>query len=189
MIRFAKPEDASQAMDLVMIVLKDMELDIFNKLSEEKVKELLVQAYIEEPDYRYGYNNAIIKEVNNEVAGVVFGYPNEREKTIDDAFVAFLIKNDLTEEYRLFHDLETFENEWYLDTIVTSPTHRGKGIASELINALPELAKKHNKSIIGLNVDKINDNARKVYLKNGFVQVGEIEIAHHDYDHLQKDIS
>lgn len=188
MIRIAEPKDASEAMDLVMIVLRDMELDIFNKLSEEKVKELLVKAYIEEPNYRYGFSNAIVKELDGKVAGVAFGYPDHMEKTIDVPFINLLLEHDLTEEYKLFNDEETFKNEWYLDTLVTSPDFRGQGVARELLDALPELAKQHDRHVVGLNVDKINDNARRIYLNNGFEKVGQIDIANHDYDHLQKEV-
>lgn len=186
MIRLAEPKDANEAMDLVMIVLRDMELDIFSKLPEQKVKELLVKAYIEEPDYRYGFNNAIVKEIDGQVAGVAFGYPDHLEETIDDAFINLLLAHDLSEEYKLFDDEETFKDEWYLDTLVTSPNFRGKGVARELLDALPNLAKQHNRTKLGLNVDKINDNARRIYLNNGFEKVGQIDIANHDYDHLQK---
>ncbi|MFW3586974.1 hypothetical protein ACODGR_00505 [Vagococcus fluvialis] len=43
MIRLADPKDANQAMDLVMIVLEDMELNVFNQLPKTKIKELLIQ--------------------------------------------------------------------------------------------------------------------------------------------------
>lgn len=188
MIRFAKPDDAKQAVDLILIVLRDMELAIFDKLSENKIKELLELAFVKEPDYRYGYNNAIVKELDGKVAGIAFGYPDHWEDSIDDPFINILLQNDLTEEYRLFSDPEVFKNEWYLDTIVTSPDFRGQGIAPELLNSLTKLALKHDRTKIGLNVDKINEHARHIYIKNGFEKVGEIDIANHDYDHLQKKV-
>ncbi|TPO52334.1 hypothetical protein FJV53_24115 [Salmonella enterica subsp. enterica serovar Typhimurium] len=55
MIRLADPKDANQAMDLVMIVLEDMELNVFNQLPKTKIKELLIQGFIEKPTYRYGH--------------------------------------------------------------------------------------------------------------------------------------
>ncbi|HCM89300.1 MULTISPECIES: GNAT family N-acetyltransferase [Vagococcus] len=186
MIRSAEPKDANEAMDLVMIVLRDMELDVFNKLAEDDVKKLLIKAFIKEPNYRYGFNNAIVKEIDGHVAGVAFGYPDHLEKNIDDAFINLLLNHNLSEEYKLFHDEETFKDEWYLDTLVTSPDFRGKGVARELLDSLPYLAKKHNRNKLGLNVDTINESARRIYLNNGFEKVGQIEISNHDYDHLQK---
>ncbi|MGX6969814.1 GNAT family N-acetyltransferase [Vagococcus bubulae] len=189
MIRFAQKEDASQAIDLVMIVLKDMELDIFEKLSDKEVKELLVSAYIDKPTHRYGYKNAIVKEIDGKIAGVAFGYPHHHEKTIDDGFYDILEQNNLPKDYRLFTEEEAFDDEWYLDTLVTSPKFRGQGVAKELLNSLPDLAKQTGLTTIGLNVDKINDNAKRIYLNNGFEKVGETNIAGHEYEHLQKNIS
>lgn len=97
MIRLADPKDANQAMDLVMIVLEDMELNVFNQLPKTKIKELLIQGFIEKPTYRYGFQNAIIKEINNEVVGVAFGYPDSLEETIDQDFIDLLAENDLPE--------------------------------------------------------------------------------------------
>lgn len=189
MIRFAEKKDASQAIDLVMIVLKDMELDIFDKLSEDEVKNLLVTGFIEKPTHRYGYENALVKEIDGEVAGVAFGYPHHLEKNIDEGFFEILEQNNLPiEKYRLFTEEEAFDNEWYLDTLVTSPNHRGKGVAKELLNSLSELATQSNLSIIGLNCDLVNDNAKRIYLNNGFEKSGEIDIAGHRYEHLQKHI-
>ncbi|MGO2083402.1 GNAT family N-acetyltransferase [Vagococcus sp.] len=186
MIRPAQPEDAFKAMELVMIVLKDMELDVFDKLSEQQLKNLLAEAFQDLPDYRYGYRNAIVKELDNDIAGIAFGYPDHLEKHIDSPYIDFLYSRNLSDEYRLFNELETFKDEWYLDTIVTSPHFRRRGVASDLLDSLPILAKQHDRQIIGLNVDQVNKGAQKVYLNNGFGKVGEIEIAGHQYDHLQK---
>lgn len=188
MIRLAQPKDASEAMDLVMIVLRDMELEVFNKISEEQVKELLVTAFVDKPNYRYGFKNALVKEIDNQVAGVAFGYPDYIETSIDDDFIQLLLENGLTEEHKFFHELETFKNEWYLDTLVTSPNFRGQGVARELLDSLSTIAKEKECPAIGLNVDKVNESARRIYLNNGFSKVGEIDIANHRYDHLQKNV-
>ena len=190
MIRLAEPKDASEAIDLVMIVLKDMELEVFNKLPEEKITELLITKKKEKSTYRYGFKNALIKEVDNKIADVVFGYPDHFEATIDNEFIDLLIENNLSEDYQFFNkeEVETFKNEWYLDTLVTSPQFRGKGIARELLDALPTIAKEKNCPTIGLNVDKVNSNARRIYLNNGFEKTGELDISNHRYDHLQKSV-
>lgn len=189
MIRFAKKEDASDVIDLVMIVLKDMELEIFNKLPETKVKQLLVTGFTEKPNQRYGYKNALVKEIDGNVAGIAFGYPDHKEPTIDKDFYEILEANDLpAEEYRFFTEIEAFENEWYLDTLVTSPNYRGQGVAKELLDSLSKLAEQDNMTTIGLNVDKVNENAKRIYLNNGFKKVGETTISGHEYEHLQKTI-
>ena len=190
MIRLAEPNDASEAIELVMIVLKDMELEVFNKLSEEKIKELLIIAFKEKPTYRYGFKNALVKEIDNKIAGVAFGYPDHLEASIDNDFIDLLIEHNLSEDYQFFdkEEVETFKNEWYLDTLVTSPQFRGSGVARELLDSLPLVAKDTNCLSIGLNVDQVNSNARRIYLNNGFKKTGELDISNHRYDHLQKSV-
>lgn len=188
MIRSATPHDATEVVDLILIVLRDMELDIFNTLTEERVTELLVTAYNEYPLYRYGYKRVTIKEIDGKVAGIAFGYPSHLEKNIDNDFITLLIKQGLTKDHAFFNDSETKENEWYLDTLVTSPDFRGQGVATELLNSLDERAKMDGESIIALNVDQINDRARAIYLNNGFKKTSEMMIANHNYDHLQRKI-
>lgn len=188
MIRPAQEKDASSVIDLVLIVLKDMELSIFERLTEVEVKSLLMEAYINEPDHRYGFHNALVKEINQQIAGVLFSYPHSIEETIDEGFINTLLSNGLTADYRLFHEKETFKNEWYLDTLVTSIDYRGLGVAGELLDAVCELAKENNYNTVGLNVDKINEHAKQIYLKKGFKSIGEITISNHLYEHLQKQI-
>ncbi len=186
MIRPARPEDALEAANLIMIVLKDMDLDIFNRLPEEQVRDLLVQSYMKDEVYRYGFRNALVKEINGSVAGIVFGYPDHLENDIDNAFITVLSENNLSEEFKLFTEPEVFQNEWYIDTLVTSPDFRGQGVASELLIAIADLAKQCDKQVLGLNVDKVNEHAKQIYLRSGFENVGELTIANHTYEHLQK---
>ena len=83
---------------------------------------------------------------------------------------------------------ETFPNEWYLDSISVSEDFRGQGIGSRLLEALPKLAKKANRSVIGLSVDEKNPKAKKLYERHDFKVVGQRMISGHLYDHMQKNI-
>ncbi|MGY3765949.1 GNAT family N-acetyltransferase [Vagococcus vulneris] len=188
MIRNAEKKDAKEVIPLIMIVLRDMELNIFQKLSEEEIISLLEIAYVEFPNYRYGYNRAIVKEIDSQIAGIAFGYPDEIEDTIDDDFIQLLISQGLSEDYRFFNEKECFADEWYLDTLVTSPHFRKQGVAAELLSALPKVAVNSGRKIIGLNCDTVNDKAKSVYLKQGFKKVGEMILADHHYNHLQLNI-
>ena len=61
-------------------------------------------------------------------------------------------------------------------------------IGSRLLEALPKLAKKANRSVIGLSVDEKNPKAKKLYERHGFKVVGQRMISGHLYDHMQKNI-
>ena len=56
------------------------------------------------------------------------------------------------------------------------------------LEALPMLAEKANRTIIGLSVDQQNPQAKKLYERHGFEVVEETEISGHQYEHMQKTI-
>lgn len=185
MIRFAKKTDTHEIADLIMVILEDMELPLIQQLGSETVKSLLMQA-MANPAYRYGYSQGLVLEQGGEIAGVAFGYPDEAEETIDEPFSAVLAANGLDATQKLFVDKESFPDEWYLDTISVNETYRGQGVGSQLLEALPLLAEKANKSCIGLSVDVANPKAKKLYERQGFIVVGERWLSGHLYEHMQK---
>ncbi|KAF1295658.1 GNAT family acetyltransferase [Enterococcus sp. JM4C] len=188
MIRFMTKEDGAAVAPLILVILKDMELPFVAQHGEALTIKLLTEA-IADPTYRYGYTKGIVKEVAGKIAGVAFGYTSEEEPTIDAPWTKILAAHGLDETSQLFTDPETFPDEWYLDTICVAEEFRGKGIGSDLLDALPMIAARDGKSVIGLSVDEANPGARRLYTRKGFKKVGEVPISGHLYDHMQKDIS
>ncbi|MHC5227152.1 GNAT family N-acetyltransferase [Enterococcus sp. LJL99] len=187
MIRFATKKDGQAIAPLILVILKDMELPLLDIVSEETIVEILSEA-LGDPTYRYGFERGIVYEVEGEIAGVAFGYPSEDEPQIDEPLKKVLKKYDLPEDVQLFVDPETLPDEWYLDTISVNEKFRGTGIGSKLLNALPDIAKRDGKKIIGLNVDQANPAAKKLYARKGFETVEEMTLSGHLYDHMQKKI-
>lgn len=188
MIRPAKKTDAPKIAPLLLIIWKDMELEIFKQEKELKILETLIEG-IELENYRYSYKNIYVYEKNGEIAGVLAGYKGEKEPTLNGDWQKLAKKHHLTYTKSLFQDKETCPGEWYLDSFVTSETFRGQGIGSELLAVLPEIAQNDGETIIGLNCDKQNERAKWLYERNGFIKVGEKLIAGHYYDHMQKQVS
>lgn len=187
MIRSAKREDGPKIVKLLMVILKDMELPFVKKYGEAETTKILLKA-MEDPTYRYSYTRGIVKEINGEVAGLLFGYKSEDEPTIDDGWQRVLRRSGMDIEDCLYNGEETFPGEWYLDSISVDPAFRGKGIGAELIEAIPMLAEKEGKSLIGLSVDEVNPDAKRLYERMGFKVVGERMISNHRYEHMQKTI-
>ncbi len=120
-------EDRFAMAKLVLVILKDMELPFVAEIGEEKTLEILAEAMLE-PDYRYGYTRGLVNEIDGQVAGVAFGYPDKDEPTIDEPLTKILESYGLDKEMKLFVDQETLQNEWYLDTICVDekiPRKRG----------------------------------------------------------------
>jgi len=187
MIRGAELKDGPEIAELIMIILKDMELPLVEELGHEEIVRLLIEAY-PNPKYRYGYARGIVYEKEGEVAGVAFGYPDQDEAQIDLGFQEVLQANGYSPEKQLFGDPEVFPDEWYLDTLVTAPKYRGYGIGSALLEALPKFALAANKQSIALNVDLANPKAKKLYSSLGYEKVEELIISDHTYEHLKKNL-
>ena len=187
MLRSAKISDAEQVVPLIMIILKDMELPFLLKYGEEKVTTVLKKGFMTET-YRYSYKRALVVEEEGEILGVAFGYNESEESTIDDPLFPILKEEGIGEAEKMFTDKEAFENEWYLDSIAVRSDQRGKGIGALLLNALPEFARSQGADKLGLSVDDANPRAKKLYMREGFEEVGRKTISGHLYDHMQKRI-
>lgn len=185
MIRQATSFDAPEIAPLLLTIWKDMELPIFETENEEMVTKALAKAILL-PDYRYYYKHIHVYEKDQQIAGVVAGYPSKIEPLIEEPWKQIIAELHLTYTKPVFVDLETLPDEWYLDSLVTSPAFRGQGIGSALINALPQIAEATGENVIGLNCDLQNPDAKRLYQRLGFVKVAEIEIGTHLYEHMQK---
>lgn len=70
--------------------------------------------------------------------------------------------------------------EWEIENIVVSNEFRRRGIASALLNALFEAARKADGPRFDLEVRESNVAARQLYTKRGFFQVGKRPNYYHD---------
>lgn len=184
MIRDAQRKDAKEMTELFKIILTDMELPIMAEVSWEDLKPALVEA-AEDERYRHSYKNAIVKEIEGKVAGLCYGFKGGLGEGVYEPLETVLRKHHLP-LFEPFTDAETVKGEWYLDTLVTSPEYRGHGIGKALMEGAYNKARSEGLSVIGLNVDHDNPRAKKLYERQGFKKTGEVVIAGHRYDHMQK---
>jgi ribosomal protein S18 acetylase RimI-like enzyme len=78
----------------------------------------------------------------------------------NDRFVAFA-------GYRSMTSLHS-GNMIYIDDLCTLESHRGKGLASQLLDYVKSIAIASHKDAVVLDTDFTNNTAQKVYLKSGF---------------------
>lgn len=185
MIRQAKKSDAPKIAPLLLVIWKDMELPILEVETEEAITIALVEA-IQTEDYRYSYRHLHVFEKDGDIAGVLAGYPGKIEPDIDHAWNAIAKKHGITYDAPIFVDKETFPGEWYLDSIVTNEKYRGHGVGTALLAKLTEIAAKDGEKVVGLNCDKGNPHAKRLYERLGFHVTGEITLSGHNYEHMQK---
>lgn len=186
MIREARKEDAEEIIELFKIILTDMELPIMMEVSWERLKPALVEA-AEQENYRQSYKNALVKDCAGKIAGFCFGYQGGLADIVYAPLATILDAHNLP-HFETFMDNETLPGEWYIDSIVTHPDFRGQGVGKELMEAAYERARANGMAVVGLNVDHDNPRAKALYESQGFVKTGEVTLADHQYDHMQKKI-
>ncbi|MFD1317533.1 GNAT family N-acetyltransferase [Loigolactobacillus zhaoyuanensis] len=187
MIRPAKKSDAAAVVPIINIVLEEMELPFLDHVDQATFFKVLAQAYQTE-DYRYSYRRGLVNEREGKVVGVAFGYPETAEAHIDDALQPFLPQLGVAADDKIFADKEAYPQEWYLDTLSVATAHQHQGIGSELLAAVPKVARQQGLTKVGLNVDLVNPNAKKLYSKMGYQVVGHVNLAGHDYEHMQLEV-
>jgi len=186
MIREARKEDTEAMIELLKVILLDMELPVMQEANWEDIKPALVEAGKLEK-YRLNYRNAVVKEVDGQIAGFFYGYKGWSESEAYEQLGAML-KNHGLPVTEIFDEEESFDGEWYLDSLVTHKDYRGQGIGQELLEAAFAKARESGMSVIGLNVDHGNPRAKALYERMGFVKTGEVILSEHDYDHMQKKV-
>lgn len=162
-----------------------MELPILEVETEEAILNALIEA-IQTEDYRYSYRHLYVYEKEGEIAGVLAGYPGKIEPEIDRAWNEIAKKHGIRYKAPIFADKETFPGEWYLDSIVTNEKYRGHGVGTALLAKLTDIAAEDGEKVVGLNCDKGNPHAKRLYERLGFHVTGEITLSGHEYEHMQK---
>lgn len=78
----------------------------------------------------------------------------------NDKFVAFA-------GYRIMNSLHS-GHIIYIDDLCTLESHRGKGLATQLLDHVEDISRKMNLDAVVLDTDFHNNTAQKVYFKSGF---------------------
>lgn len=135
---------------------------------------------------QYSYLNTLkaVDEFGN-IAGVIVAY---------DGAKLYELRKDFIDKYNeIFHlamkdeDLEdeTSPDEIYIDTLMVRNEYRRQGIGSLLIESLAEKHIGCGKQL-GLLVDYVNPNARKLYVKLGFEKKGMRKFCGVEMEHMQR---
>lgn len=183
-IRDAQSDDAGQIAPLIDIIFDEMQLEELEDVPEPGLAKVITKAY-QTDTYLFDKASTVVAEADGQVVGVMFGYPSENERTINQVLYN-LSKQSADFKTPFVADSETNSDEWYLDSIAVRPDYQGCGVGSRLLKAVPNVALSDGKDTVGLNVDFENPNAKKLYERNGFETVGTQMIGDHLYYHMQK---
>ncbi|MGD8191919.1 GNAT family N-acetyltransferase [Brevibacillus ginsengisoli] len=183
MIRPARPDDKREAARLLLDAIHDIAYTLTGASTEPEVLEGLQYWFVQQGN-RISYENTLVKEINGQVVGLVVFYHGRAAEMLDKPIVERLRR--LFQNPEITIDKEADEDEWYIDTLSVSPDYRGRGIGSELIQAVENHVKRFDQEDgkVALNVDQTNEKAHRLYRKLGFVADKEIMINNHPYAHM-----
>jgi ribosomal protein S18 acetylase RimI-like enzyme len=110
----------------------------------------------------FSFRNAIVAEVDGEVAAALIGYelaPNPEAidyDTTPPAFIPLLELENLVPE------------TWYINVLAAFPRWRGMGIGTQLLDVAEGIARRKAFTGLSLIVSDANHGARRLYEKNGY---------------------
>lgn len=183
-IREATADDAGQIAPLINLIYDEMELDELEDVPEGDLLKVIRAAY-RTRTYLSGVATTVVAVINQQIAGVAFGYPDKNETKIDTVLSTISQQVPSFAGKPLELDQEAFNQEWYLDSIAVDPAYQGQGVGSQLLKALPHYMKTSGLTKIGLNVDFANPGAKRLYQRHGFKTIGTTMIGDHQYYHMQ----
>ena len=137
----------------------------------------------ETDDVLYSYSHTLVAEWDGKPVGALVSYPGAmykewRGRTFE--MVKALTGND----YSGMAD-ETREGEYYIDSLATAPSARGRGVGRALLRAGIERARSMRIPVVTLAVDPDNPPALGLYRSMGFEERELITIFDHLYRRME----
>lgn len=135
---------------------------------------------------QYSYRNTLVATDGARVVGVAVAYDGGQLHELRRQF----IDHALTMLHADHSDMpdETAAGELYLDSLAVSPAMRRQGIATRLLDAMAERARRMGLPGVGLLVDKGNPQAERLYSACGFRHVDDNVWGGHEMRHLVRPV-
>ncbi len=109
----------------------------------------------------FGYSNAVIAEIDGQVAGVAVGYLMDVASTVPDKASDLVIAP-------IFELFGKCDGQWVLDNLAVYSTYRKQGVGAKLLDHCFQRARKTDAKRISLVAEDENDPAILLYLSRGF---------------------
>ena len=150
---------------------------LFHDLIPGVSPEQIVASNLENDLYPHSFRSVIIAESKNDIIGMSLSFPGKYHGITDE------MRNFFPED-RIRHFQHFFsapvQDSYFLDALCVEDTFRNRGIGSKLIELTKAKAIAEGFHSLSLLVFKDNINAQKVYQKNGFQTVEQIELKPHE---------
>lgn len=146
-----------------------------------------------QPHNRFSYENAMIAEIDGQVAGSIIAFPGREMRSLDESILQGLMKRfpEGSPEYnRIIPAIqaakEAHDDEFYIDNLAVLETHQGKGIGKKLIETAEQTAFERGFGKISMLAEKDNVKAFNIYKRLGYMHDCMMVSLGHEYFHLAK---
>lgn len=173
----AQRDNCRQIAELIDIASGGLLYFLYHGIIPGKTPVQMVSEFLKEETAYFSYINALIAEVDSDVAGMSLSYPSEFHG-INDAMKNFFPKDRLDH----LHDSFTtqVQDSLFIDALAVHEKYRRQGIASRLISLTGDRARREGLSSISLIVLADNEAAQNLYRRHGFTSVRDIRLDYHE---------
>lgn len=185
-LRRARAEDAPAAVPLLVEALDVLALELagVGMLADAWPT---FRALFAQGGNRYGFEHVHVLDDGGTLAGVILAYPGRDEPALAAATLAWLAGRDPGRVLR--HQPESRPDEFYLDALAVAASHRGRGLAVRMIEAVCAAAAARGHARAGLLVDEAKPGVQRLYQQAGFTVDGHCDLAGHRYLHMARGLS
>jgi ribosomal protein S18 acetylase RimI-like enzyme len=162
-IRAATPQDAGQAVLLLVHALADAGDFIFGDGSREKALVVLRSLFIAKQN-RFNFRNTFLVEQDKQITGLLLAFNSNLAKRLDlltgQRLVGRVIRQTPLKE--------SAAGEYYISDLAVAPESRGQQIGSKLLAFAEEQARNLGLEKCSLVVVHENEAAKRLYLRHGY---------------------
>lgn len=180
-IRKATIQDAECITTCLLLAMEDIVFRFIGKKDHSLAREFMFHL-VQMKGNQYSYENCWVAEIENRVVAAVNLYNGGQLHELRSPVLQYL---DTRFGRQIIPEDETTAGEYYIDTLGVLPEFQGKGIGSSMLKFLIEEFAIKEQKVLGLLVEGENYDAKKLYLKFGFVTIGERTLVGKNVEHLQ----
>jgi ribosomal protein S18 acetylase RimI-like enzyme len=180
-IRKATLNDSHIIATHLLSAMEDIVYKFIGEEDPERANEFMSH-FAAKPNNQYSYENCWVAEVNNTVVAVVIVYDGARLTELREPVVEY-IRSKFNAEFK--PEDETQAGEYYIDCLAVNPDQQGRGIGTKLLEFVIDEYVNKQRQTLGLLVDEVNPNAKRLYLRLGFNSVATKVLFGKNMEHLQ----
>ena len=179
--RKATKADSAAIAPLILLAMEEIVYKFIGMEDHEAALNFLSH-FVSAENNQYSYENCLVAESNGKIAGAINLYDGGELVQLREPVINY-VRLNFNENFS--PEDETQAGEFYIDSLGVLPDMQGRGIGSQLLQfAIDEYVTRQLKTL-GLLVDEDNQEARKLYLKLGFLSVGRKTLVGKKMEHLQ----